>query len=108
MIARIVILSMLYVVPFLGCTQVYPIKKFSVHDGLSHSNVFRITQDKKGFLWFSTNYGFSRFDGNDFVNYTALRTGAVMSISELSTEDKLVSTLDGLYRLSGDSLSYEQ
>jgi len=38
-------------------------------DGLSNSNVFGITQDHQGFIWFATEDGLNRFDGNNFVTY---------------------------------------
>lgn len=41
----------------------------STLDGLSNSNVFSITQDKQGFIWFATLDGLNRFDGTNFVTY---------------------------------------
>ena len=38
-------------------------KHFSVNDGLSHSDVIDIVQDKQGFIWLSTDYGLNRYDG---------------------------------------------
>jgi len=38
-------------------------------DGLSNSNVFGITQDNQGFIWFATEDGLNRFDGKNFVTY---------------------------------------
>ena len=38
-------------------------------DGLSSSNVFSITQDHQGFLWFGTEDGLNRYDGNNIVIY---------------------------------------
>jgi ligand-binding sensor domain-containing protein/signal transduction histidine kinase len=35
----------------------------SVREGLSHSNVFGIVQDPKGFMWFATQSGLNRYDG---------------------------------------------
>ena len=43
--------------------------QLSAINGLSHSNVFGITQDHQGFIWFATEDGLSRFDGNTFVSY---------------------------------------
>jgi signal transduction histidine kinase/ligand-binding sensor domain-containing protein len=36
----------------------------SVNDGLPHSSVYSILQDKKGFMWFGTPNGLCRYDGN--------------------------------------------
>ena len=38
-------------------------------DGLSNSNVFGITQDHQGFIWFATEDGLNRFDGKNFITY---------------------------------------
>jgi diguanylate cyclase (GGDEF)-like protein/PAS domain S-box-containing protein len=43
--------------------------QLSTLNGLSSSNVFGITQDNKGFIWFATEDGLSRFDGKNFVTY---------------------------------------
>ena len=34
----------------------------SVQDGLPHNTVFAITQDQRGFMWFGTADGLSRYD----------------------------------------------
>ena len=38
-------------------------------DGLSQSNVKAILQDARGFMWFATQDGLDRYDGNTFVIY---------------------------------------
>lgn len=43
--------------------------QLSTIDGLSNSNVFSITQDNQGFIWFATEDGLNRFDGNNFITY---------------------------------------
>lgn len=37
--------------------------------GLSQNEVFAILQDRKGFMWFGTQDGLNRFDGNQFTQY---------------------------------------
>ena len=39
-------------------------ENLSVNDGLPHSSVYSITQDKKGFMWFGTADGLCRYDGS--------------------------------------------
>ncbi len=43
--------------------------QLSTINGLSNSNVFGITQDHQGFIWFATEDGLNRFDGKNFVTY---------------------------------------
>ncbi|HEY0461803.1 MAG TPA: two-component regulator propeller domain-containing protein [Pyrinomonadaceae bacterium] len=47
-----------------------PIKTYTVADGLPRDNVNRIRHDSRGFLWFCTADGISRFDGYSFTNFT--------------------------------------
>ena len=55
--------------PGIGNAQVPAVRfeHLSVEDGLSHSAVLDITQDRYGFLWFATANGLSRYDGYGFV-----------------------------------------
>ena len=46
-----------------------PIKSYTTADGLANNAVNRILRDSRGFLWFCTNEGLSRFDGYSFTNY---------------------------------------
>lgn len=41
----------------------------STADGLPSNTVRRILQDSKGFLWFGTTNGLSRYDGSTFLNF---------------------------------------
>jgi signal transduction histidine kinase/ligand-binding sensor domain-containing protein len=41
----------------------------SVEDGLSQSTVHAIFQDKDGFMWFGTEFGLNKYDGNKFTVY---------------------------------------
>lgn len=45
-------------------------RNYSVNDGLAGSNVYECNQDSKGYLWFSTETGVSRFDGLRFESYS--------------------------------------
>lgn len=40
-----------------------PIKIYTPADGLAHEQIKRIVRDSRGFLWFCTADGLSRFDG---------------------------------------------
>lgn len=47
----------------------YYFKNFSIKDGLPQTTVNAIMQDKKGFMWFGTKGGLSRYDGVSFRNF---------------------------------------
>ena len=47
----------------------YLIQRLGIEQGLSNNSVVNITQDKDGFLWFATEEGLNKFDGNRFINY---------------------------------------
>src|SRR5215813_3347629 len=49
--------------------QQLSVRHYDVSDGLAHSHVTAIHQDRKGYLWFGTWEGLSRFDGYRFTNY---------------------------------------
>ncbi len=42
-------------------------RRYSFEDGLSQLTVLSILQDKRGFMWFATQDGLNRFDGNEFL-----------------------------------------
>ena len=46
-----------------------PLKIYTTADGLGHNAVERIVRDSRGFLWFCTFEGLSRFDGYGFTTY---------------------------------------
>jgi ligand-binding sensor domain-containing protein len=46
------------------------LKNFSVKDGLPSSEVYCVIQDSKGFVWFATENGVSRYDGVSFKTFT--------------------------------------
>ncbi len=61
------------------------IKKYTMTDGLPDNMIFNLYKDNKNILWISTNSGISRFDGNEFINYsieTGLQTNTIFDILE--------------------------
>src|SRR5712692_9363038 len=63
-IACLVLLSQI------GRGEHLPTKTYTTADGLVNNRVSRIVRDSRGFLWFCTEDGLSRFDGYSFTNYT--------------------------------------
>ncbi len=50
--------------------QDWVLKNYHAQNGLPTSNVYQCFQDSKGFMWFATEKGLSRFDGYSFTNFT--------------------------------------
>jgi ligand-binding sensor domain-containing protein/signal transduction histidine kinase len=61
--------SFALLVPALMAEQL-PIQTYTTAEGLAHNHINRIRQDTRGFLWFCTDGGLTRFDGRDFASYT--------------------------------------
>lgn len=58
---------------------------YTEKENLSSSKVYDMLEDSRGFMWFATEDGVSRFDGYDFVNYThqnGLATNSTIKIHE--------------------------
>ena len=67
------------------------VRTYSTVDGLAHSRVSGITRDSRGFLWFCTGDGLSRFDGSRFTNYNVEDGLPITSITHL------LETRNGVY-----------
>lgn len=52
-----------------GPQNQYQFKFLSIDDGLSNNRVVSVCQDSHGFIWFATNYGVNRYDGQKIVKY---------------------------------------
>jgi ligand-binding sensor domain-containing protein len=66
-------------------SQTYNFTHYSLKDGLIQSNVNDILQDKQGYIWFATDGGLSKFNGQTFTNYSTndgLGEASVNSICE--------------------------
>ena len=52
--------------------QQLPLRHYTTADGLASNAVYSIAGDSRGFLWFATSEGLSRFDGFAFTTHTAI------------------------------------
>jgi ligand-binding sensor domain-containing protein/signal transduction histidine kinase len=78
-----------------------PIKTYTTADGLAHNGVNRIVKDSRGFLWFCTEDGLSRFDGYTFTNFgtdQGLPHSSVNDLLETRHGEYWVATNGGLVR----------
>ncbi|MCP4216462.1 MAG: hypothetical protein GY765_17560, partial [bacterium] len=76
------------------------IRNYSKTDGLPGIMIFCIHQDSKGYLWFGTKKGLSRFNGVRFKNFTA-KEGApanIITMAEDRTGTLWLGTMrEGIY-----------
>lgn len=78
-----------------------PLKGYTVADGLAHNEINRIIRDSRGFLWFCTAGGLSRFDGYSFTNFgtdQGLGHANVTDLLETRNGEYWVATGGGLFR----------
>lgn len=77
--------------------------RYSTDDGLSQASVNAILKDSKGFMWFGTDDGLNRFDGNQFRVYkkkagdsATIIGNTVVSLWEDSLAQIWIGTTEGL------------
>jgi signal transduction histidine kinase/ligand-binding sensor domain-containing protein len=78
-----------------------PVKIYTSADGLASTFVNSVMRDSRGFLWFATRDGISRFDGREFKNYQVAEKNAppgIEQIYETRTGMYWIVTTGGLYR----------
>ncbi len=74
--------------------------RFGVDDGLLSSTVLSVLQDQRGYLWFTTNNGLSRYDGSGFVNYR--RDADNPNSLSSNSLHALIESRDGLLWIGAD------
>lgn len=79
-------------------------KNLGVEDGLSQNMVYAILQDSQGFMWFGTQDGLNRYDGNAFKVFKKnmqeegrLKSDAIFSLAEGMHGMLYIGTDDGVY-----------
>jgi two-component system, sensor histidine kinase and response regulator len=82
-----------------------PLRHYTTADGLASNAVYGIASDSRGFLWFATAEGLSRFDGFGFWNQTrstGLPTGTVRRVLVGRHGNFWLATPVGLVRFRPD------
>ena len=72
-------------------------RHYTIDDGLPHSNVFRVIQDSKGFIWVGTEMGLCRFDGMRFETfdyYPPVQDKQILGIMEAHDSTIWINTYD--------------
>ena len=85
-----------------------PVRLYDIHDGLAGDSITRILQDSRGYLWFATADGVSRFDGERFWSYglaEGLPHARVHTVLETKDGVYWAGTQGGLARYDSSRLS---
>lgn len=78
-------------------------ERLQVEDGLPSSTIYMTIQDRKGYIWFGTEAGLSKFDGYRFTNYT-IKDG----LPNNNVIDLMEDTKGRIWILSFGALAYYQ
>ncbi len=84
-------------------SELLPIRTYTTADGLASDRINGIVADSRGFLWFCTPEGLSRFDGSHFVSYgvdEGLPHPMVSALIETRSGDHWIGTPRGLSRIA--------
>jgi len=89
---RLFILLLIFIYgggPIFAAQSSFYFKTLGVEDGLSQNMIYAILQDRQGFMWFGTQDGLNRYDGNSFRVYKkdlfseySLKSDAIFSLAE--------------------------
>src|SRR5712691_2868585 len=102
---------LLFCVFQVGRAEHLPLKAYTVADGLPNDVINKIVRDSRGFLWFCTDDGLSRFDGYEFTNYgtdQGLPHAVVNDFLETRGGEYWVATNGGLCRFNPTGIPTRQ
>src|SRR5215472_13312891 len=83
--------------------ELLPIRAYTTSDGLASDHVTCIVSDSRGFLWFCTDEGLSRFDGYRFTTYTSadgLANDVVATVLATRSGELFAGTRKGISRIN--------
>ncbi|PSJ76095.1 hypothetical protein C7N43_15575 [Sphingobacteriales bacterium UPWRP_1] len=96
---------------FLPAQQPYPhpsFRNFGTNDGLPSPEVYCVMQDHRGYMWFGTDNGVSRFNGYTFTNFgpaNGLQSNVVFNIVEDNRNRIWFGTMSGeLFIFENDTI----
>lgn len=90
-------------------SQILPLRKYTVADGLPENRVMTIIQDSKGFIWLRSKNGVSRFDGTEMITYrkkNGLPGYETLDIFEDNDENIWALSYDGLSKYDGEKFNH--
>lgn len=95
---RLTILFLMLFNLLVSYSQEVVFQKLDEEYGLLSGDVYKVIQDKKGYLWFASSSGVSRYDGRNFKEFTVddgLTDYEVLSLYEDSTGRIWFETFNG-------------
>jgi signal transduction histidine kinase/ligand-binding sensor domain-containing protein len=108
-------LCLLLLVCHSGKSQQRAFSGYSITEGLSQSVVNCIYQDSRGFIWFGTQNGLNKFDGNSFEVYiykpndtTSISNNWIYCITEDRQGNLWIGTKGGLNRFITKEKRFER
>ena len=63
--------GVLFPAPLHAQTQAFTFERLTTRDGLPTNFVIDLIQDRQGFMWFATDNGLARYDGETFTYFRA-------------------------------------
>lgn len=106
MIIKLRLVCLFLLLTLVGFGQQFSFIHHSIEDGLAQSQVRAIYQDYRGFIWFATMGGVSRFDGTRFTNFSTehgLLDNQVNCIFQDANNDLWFGCAGGISRFNGTS-----
>jgi ligand-binding sensor domain-containing protein/two-component sensor histidine kinase len=107
----ILVVLLLLVANGQGKAEQLPLKAYTTADGLPHNVINKIVRDSRGFLWFCTDDGLSRFDGYEFINFgieQGLPNPVVNDLLETREGEYWVATNGGLCKFNPNGVPSRQ
>ncbi|MBP6409677.1 MAG: response regulator [Pseudarcicella sp.] len=102
----LLVLLMLVIFKQHNYAQQINFRHYSVTEGLPSSTIRAIIQDSKGYKWFGSKNGLSRFDGYTFKNFQnqpnnpqSIGNNFIHCITPLDNNHLLIGTENGVYQL---------
>jgi len=98
----VIVLSCLLAEVGLYADEQYPLRRLEVEDGLSQNMVYCICQDSHEFMWFGTQDGLNRYDGNSFKvfrkgGHGQLGNDSILCMDKGGDGRLWIGTLHGLF-----------
>lgn len=93
-------------IPLLANAQEFSYKQFGKDQGLISSTVFGILEDEMGYLWFATDKGVVRFDGNSYKNYYSpmVKNKTIIKVFDVNERIWFLNLADKLFFIENDSI----